>query len=200
MRIPVEEESSKILCINTPCGLYKFERLPFGVKISPAIFQQVMYTMLSGLDFSVVYSYDILMNSKSVVEHKHRVHKVFAKIQDYGFKIKKQNVLLSWKKIKYLGHIIDKDGWKPEPEQAAAIKNMPAPDNIASLQSFPGLANYYQVFIKNMHDLRAPLTSELFLSHYNLGLEIIVAGDASLYGVGACIKTNSSRVESLASC
>ena len=111
-------------------------------------------------------------------------------------------------KIKYLGHIIDKDGRRPNPERATAIKNMPAPDNVATLQSFLGLANYYQRFIKNLHDLRAPLnkllkkdqqwrwtpecqkafdqikkalTSDLFLTHYDPKLEIIVASDASSY-------------------
>ena len=68
-RIPVEEESSKLLCINTHCRLYRFELLPFRVKVAPAIFHQVMDTMLSGLDFSVAYLDDILMNSKSLVEH-----------------------------------------------------------------------------------------------------------------------------------
>ena len=88
LQILVEEESSKLLCINTHCGLYKFKCLPFGVKVVPAIFQQVMDTMLSGLDFSVAYLDGILMNSKSVVEHKDHIRKVFAKIQDNGFKIK----------------------------------------------------------------------------------------------------------------
>ena len=60
-----------------------------GIKVTPAIFQQVMDTMLGGLDFAVVYLYDILMKSKSIIEHKEYVHKVFTKIQDYGFKLKK---------------------------------------------------------------------------------------------------------------
>ena len=77
LQIPVEEESSKLLCINTHRKLYKFERLPFGVKVAPVIFQQVTDTMLSGLDFSVAYLDDILMNSKHVVERKDHVHKVF---------------------------------------------------------------------------------------------------------------------------
>ena len=37
LQIPVEEECSKLLCINTHRGLYKFERLAFGVKIAPAV-------------------------------------------------------------------------------------------------------------------------------------------------------------------
>ena len=88
MRIPVKEKSLKLLCINMHCGLYQFEHSLFRVKVIPANFQQVMDTMLSGLDFTVTYLDDILMNNKSVVEHKDQVHKVFAKIQDYGFKIK----------------------------------------------------------------------------------------------------------------
>ena len=35
------------------------------------------------------------------------------------------------KKIKYLDQIIDSDGRKQDPERAGAIKNMPAPDNMA---------------------------------------------------------------------
>ena len=117
-------------------------------------------------------------------------------------------------KIKYLGHIIDNDGRRPNPERATAINDMPSPDNITTLQSFLGLTNYYQSYIKKLHDLRAPLnellkkdkkwrwtpecqtafdqikkalTSDLFLKHYDRKLEIIFASDASSYGVGSCI-------------
>ena len=87
LQIPVEEESSKLLCINMHHSLYKFKCLLFRVKVASAIFQQVIDTMLSSFDFSVAYL-NILMYSKSIVEHKDHVHKIFAKIQDYGFKIK----------------------------------------------------------------------------------------------------------------
>ena len=63
---PVENECSKLLCINTHRGLYKFGRLPFGVKFAPEIFQQVMDTMLSDLDFAVTCLDDILMNCQNV--------------------------------------------------------------------------------------------------------------------------------------
>ena len=65
------------------------------------------------------------------------------------------------KKIKYLGHIIDKDGRYPDPKRGTAIKDMPAPDNVKTLQSFLGLANYYQNVIKNLHDLCTPLNKLL---------------------------------------
>ena len=54
--------------------------------------------------------------------------------------------------IKYLGHIINRDDRRPDPERANATRNMPAPDNVQALQSFLGLANFYQGFIKNMQN------------------------------------------------
>ena len=126
----VEEECSQLLCINTHHGLYKFGHLPFGVKVAPAIFQQVMDTTLSDLDFVVVYLDDILINSQNVEQHKEHVHKVFSRIQDYGFKLKKSKCEFFMGKIKYLGYITDKVGRRPDPEQATAIKIIIAPQNI----------------------------------------------------------------------
>ena len=44
LQLEVDEESSKYLCINTHKGLYKNNRMPFGVKVAPAIFRQVIGT------------------------------------------------------------------------------------------------------------------------------------------------------------
>ena len=214
LQIPVEENSSKLLCINTHRGLDKFDRLVFRIKVAPAIFQQVMDTMLSGFDFTFAYLDDIVISHKTKELHRENLNKVFAQIREFGFKVKEAKCDFCMNKIKYLGHIIDKDGRRPDPERATAIKDMPAPDNVTTLQSFLGLANYYQSFIKNLHDLRAPLnellkkdkkwrwtpecqtafdqikkalTSDLFLAHYDPKLVIIVASVDSSYGVGACI-------------
>ena len=161
LQIPLEEESSKLMCIATHKGLYKFNRMAFGVKVAPAIFQQVMDTMLNDLDFAIAYLDDILMNSVDKKQHREHVMKVFERIQEFGFTLKETKCEFFLEEIRYLGHIIDKDGRRPDPERSAAIKNMPAPHNVATLQSFLGLANYYQVFISGMHELRAPLNNLL---------------------------------------
>ena len=57
LQIEVKENSSKLLCINTHRGFYKFNRLAFEVKVALAIFQQVMDAMLGNLDFATGLSW-----------------------------------------------------------------------------------------------------------------------------------------------
>ena len=94
------------------------------------------------------------MNSENVDQYKEHVHKVFSTIKENSFKLKESKCDFSTEKIKYLGHIIDKDGRRPNLERTTAIKVMSVPENVSSLQSSLGLANYYQVFIYNIYNLR----------------------------------------------
>ena len=109
-----------------------------------------MDTMLADLNFATAYLDDILIKSKNREDHAKHVIKVFKKIKEFGFK-------LSIEKCEYLGQIIDEKDGIPDPNRADTIKYMPAPTNVAALQSFWGMASYYNSCILNMHILRAPL-------------------------------------------
>lgn len=63
--LQVDEKCSKLLSINTHKGLYKFNWLTSGIKLSPGIFQQVMDKMLSGLCFAIAYLDDILIKPEN---------------------------------------------------------------------------------------------------------------------------------------
>ncbi|KAA3675726.1 uncharacterized protein DEA37_0006214 [Paragonimus westermani] len=214
LQVEVEDKCKELLTINTHRGLYQYNRLPFGVKCAPAIFQQIMDIMLSDIPYAMAYMDDIIIVSSSVDDHIQHLHTVFQRIRDYGFtlRIEKCEIMLS--NIRYLGSIIDETGRRPDPDKIAAIATLPVPKDKTTLQSFLGLVNYYNNFVPNMHDLRAPLNkllqinsewvwsnacqssferikqvllSDLLLTHYNPNLPIIVAADASEYGIGAVI-------------
>ena len=70
---------------------------------------------------------------------------VFDKLQEYGFNVKEAKSDFFLAEIKYLGHINNKDGRRPDPDWVTVIKDMPAPDNVNALQSLLGLANFYQI-------------------------------------------------------
>ena len=78
------------------------------MKVVPTLFQQILDTMLAGLDFAVAYLDDILIKSKNVQEHKNHVWEVFRRIQEYGFKVSLEKYDFCMKKIEYLGQIINR--------------------------------------------------------------------------------------------
>jgi hypothetical protein len=51
---------------------------------------------------------------------------------------------------KLLGHIIEKDGVKMDPERVEDIKKVPLPPTKKSVQSFLGQINFFKRFIPNL--------------------------------------------------
>ena len=61
------------------------------------------------------------------------------------------------KEIKYLGHILDRNGLRPDPTKVQAILKMPAPKQLSEVRSFLGAINFYGRFVLHMRNLRYSL-------------------------------------------
>lgn len=61
LQIEVDEDSKQLLVINTHVGLFQDNRLSFGIKTSPTIFQEVMDQMISGLKGVIAYMDDLFI-------------------------------------------------------------------------------------------------------------------------------------------
>ncbi|XP_055842359.1 uncharacterized protein K02A2.6-like [Episyrphus balteatus] len=117
LQIPVSTESRKCLTINTHKGLYNVNRLAPGVKSAPGAFQQLMDTLLAGLKGVAAYLDDIIISGSSWEEHLQSLHEVLKRLFDYGFRVKIQKCSFFASQIKYLGHIIDKNGLQPDQQK-----------------------------------------------------------------------------------
>ncbi|VDP15666.1 unnamed protein product [Heligmosomoides polygyrus] len=82
LQIELSEESKKKVVINTHKGLFKYNRLPFGIKTAPGIFQQVMNKMVAGLKVVTTYLDDILVCGTTEEEHEKII--VAADACEYG--------------------------------------------------------------------------------------------------------------------
>ena len=49
LQVPLDDSSKKYTTINTPKGLFQYERLHFGILSTPSIFQRIMETLVSDL-------------------------------------------------------------------------------------------------------------------------------------------------------
>ena len=59
--------------------------------------------------------------------------------------------------VTFFGHLLTKDGMKPEPKKVKDIQEWPTPKDIKELQSFLGAVNYLARFIPHLSTLQAPL-------------------------------------------
>jgi hypothetical protein len=70
------------------------------------------------------------------------------------------------KEIKYLGHIVNKQGIRPDPKKVEAVQTWRVPKNFVNdAKSFLGLVNYFQKFIEHYSEIAVPLTNLTKKSH-----------------------------------
>jgi hypothetical protein len=115
--------------------------------------------------FVLVYIDDILIFSKSEAEHQAHMRLVFEVFKRDKFYICKAKSSFAQKKVKYLGHIVDKHGIRPDPKKVKAVQTWPVPKNVHDVRSFLGLVNYFRKFIEHYSEIAVPLTNLTKKSH-----------------------------------
>ena len=213
-QIPLDEQSKEYTTINTPKGLYCYNRLPFGVASAPSIFQRTMESILQGINHVCVYLDDILITGATEKEHLQNLDKVLTRLERAGIRLKLDKCVFLLPAVEYLGHKISGQSLQPTDEKIQAIKSAPAPQYVTQLKLFLGLLNYYSKFLLNLSNILAPLyrllqkntrwcweaeqrkafqqakeslTSDCVLVHFDPAKQLVLACDASPYGIGAVL-------------
>eukprot|EP00731_Ephydatia_muelleri_P026680 Em0018g780a len=210
----LDNDSRKMCTINTHRGLCQYTRLPFGIASAPAIFQKLMDSVLQGMSRTVCYIDDILITGDSEDEHLKNLELVLGRLKTHGIMVRKSKCVFMANSVEFLWHRIDAEGLHPLESKIEAMVKVPPPKNMAELKSFLGMVNYYAKFLPNLSTTISPLytllkknsrwqwteecsqaflaakgmlTSSKVLAHYNPKLSLILATDASSYGVGAVL-------------
>ena len=213
-QIRLEEASQKYVTVNTHRGLYRYKRLPFGIASAPAIFQRSMESLLQGLAGVCVYIDDIIITGQTEEEHLHNLSEVLSRLERAGMKLKENKCVYMMPEVEYLGHRINSQGLQSAESKVDAITEAPPPKDVSELKSFLGMVNYYGKFLPNLATTLAPLyrllrkenawhwgreqtqafervkkmlKSSDLLVHFDSSKPLVLACDASPYGVGAVL-------------
>ena len=214
-QIPLDPTSSLLTTFITPFGRYCFHRLPFGISSAPEHFQRRMSEALSGLTGVVCMMDDVLIHGTTREEHDERLEKVLQRLQELGMTLNSEKCQFAKKSIKFLGHVIDSTGIRPDPSKVSAILEVPAPENVGDVRRFLGMVNQLSKFAPHLAETTQPLrellvkgnawiwevaqrsafakvketlTETPVLSLFDPNLETIVAADASSFGLRAVLK------------
>ena len=159
-QVPLDEDAKEKSSFITRGGLWQWKVLPFGLTSAPATFQRLMENVLHGLHWKTLLLYldDIIVISPDFETHLERLEEVFTRLQKAGLKLKPSKCHLFQEEVKYLGHIVSRNGISTDPEKVEAVAEWPTPSNINDLRSFMGTVGYYRQYIEDFAEVSSPLT------------------------------------------
>ncbi len=89
-QIPLDAKSWEITAFSTPSGHYEWLRLPMRLRNAPLTFQRMVNSLFSGLIGNGMFCYldDLIIVSKDLESHLHKLDLVFTKLEEAGLKAK----------------------------------------------------------------------------------------------------------------
>ena len=137
-QIPLADSSRLLTTFITPFGRYCFNKLPFGISSAPELFQKRMGQILEGLDGVLCQMDDVLVFGSNQQEHDFRLHAVLKAIKAAGVTLNSEKCSFSVDKLKFLSHVISRDGVSADPDKTKAILQMKPPTKHHRAQTFYG--------------------------------------------------------------
>lgn len=210
----LKKECRQYTTINTHLGLFRYNRLVFGLSPSPAIFAKAMQSCLGGLKNMAFYLDDIMVIGEDEQDLENNVCAVLERLKDCGLTVNCEKCEFNLEEIEFLGYRINKEGILPCNRNKEAVLKAPRPKDLGQLRSLLGLISYYRNFIPNMASILAPLyellkkdvkfiweknhqdsfeaikemlTSDRILAHFNDNVTIKLVTDGSLNGIAATL-------------
>ncbi len=157
----LDEESRDLTTFSEGINLYRFKRLPFGLSCSASIFvRQLQGALAPLLRQGWVRSYldNIILCVPSFQHLLQILGEVFNYLEGVGMKLNLSKCHIGQKEVKFLRHIVSKDGFRPDPENVDAIAKMKHITNVKETRRFLGMAGFYRKHIDKFSKIAAPLT------------------------------------------
>jgi len=110
--------------------------MPFGLHSAPATFQRLLDTILGPElePYVFVYLDDIIVISRTFSEHLEMLSETFRRLRDAHLRLNPEKCKFCVDRLKYLGHVIDRDGIRTDPEKVSAVADWPEPTTVKQVR------------------------------------------------------------------
>ena len=98
--------------------------MPFGISSAPEHSQKRMSKIISGLDGALRLMNDVQVFGKDKQEHDTRVMAALRRIETAGVTLSPKKCEFKKSQVKFLGHLMDREGIRPDPNKISVITEM----------------------------------------------------------------------------
>ena len=158
-QVAMSEADADKTAFITRRGMYHFKIMPLGLRNAVATFQRLMDLVLNGLNLEICLTYldDIILFSRNLDEHLHRLEMLLRRLGEVNLKLKPSKCVLLQKEVNFLGHVVSAKGVSTDPDKIKLIVEWPTPTNLKQLRGFLGLSGYYRKFVRGYSEINRPL-------------------------------------------
>jgi hypothetical protein len=148
-------------------GLYEWLVMPFFLTNAPSTFMRLMNEVLKDFirKFVIVYLDDLLIFSKTEVEHLKHLVAVMRRLQQHKLLINMKKSSFMRTELIYLSFVISANELKIDPKKIKVIKNWPSPKSVFEVRSFHCLDSFYRKFIQNFSGISTSMMDTVKKRH-----------------------------------
>lgn len=95
------------------------------------------------LNICFIFLYDIIIFSETFTKNLDRLQQVFNKLREAGLKLPPKKCNFFQESVKYVGHIVSKQGFETDPGKTTKGLNRPTPTTPEEVRKFLGFVGYY---------------------------------------------------------
>ena len=143
-QIPLTERTKEISAFVTSVGLFPYNIMSFGMNKSPAAFQRLLNTIISGLDGCDANIDDAIIHNNTFEGHLQRIRNLFDRLSDANLTINLSKSEFFHAVVTFLGHEVGRGKVMSIETKLKAISEFPIPDGKKQLMHF--LSIFTQVF------------------------------------------------------
>ena len=156
-QLPIDEETSMKLSIQTPLGPVRPLFLPEGVPIGNAHLQQSMSKIFKDCEWAIVIFDNILIFTTGYDELYERIDIALDLCIKFNVTLKMGKTWLGFPEVKFFGYMCCKGSYELATERKEALNQIPFPTSTKGMQSFLGFALFFKPFVSQHSILVAPL-------------------------------------------
>jgi hypothetical protein len=128
-QVPVRAEDRDKTAFVTPLGLFRFTRMPFGLRNAPSTFQRLIDRFRAGLPTVNILAYldDLVVISETFEEHLQHLTAVFGRLELFRLRANRKKCCFARATLTYLGYILTPSGISQDPLRCplSAIEHHP---------------------------------------------------------------------------